>query len=302
MNINWQGIYPAITTQFTPTGEIDWVAYQKNMKAQLQAGVHGIIVGGSLGEGSSLSLDEKLALTTETLKISNGSVPVLLNLAERSNRDALYLTKEAEKRGVDGLMLLPPMQYKADDREVITYFKAIASATSLPIMIYNNPVDYKIFVSVEMFRELIKHDNIQAVKESSRDLTNISRMRNAFGDRVKIMGGVDTLIIESLLMGCDGLVAGLVNAFPRETVVIYELMQAGRIDEAKAIFRWFLPLLELDIHPKLVQYIKLAELETGMGHEHVRAPRLPLEGEERERVWKVIRDAIVSRPEMPVLA
>lgn len=301
MNIDWQGVYPAVTTQFTQSGEIDWKAYEKNIDFQITAGVHGIIVGGSLGEGSTLNLKEKLELTTETIKISNGRVPVLLNLAERSNQDAIYLAQEAEKRGADGLMLLPPMQYKADDREVVTYFKAVAASTSLPIMIYNNPVDYKIFVNVDMFRELIKHDNIQAVKESTRDLTNVTRMRNAFGDRVKIMCGVDTIAVECLVMGADGWVAGLVNAFPRETVVIYELIKAGRIEEAKEIFAWFLPLLELDIHPKLVQYIKLAEVGAGIGEEYVRAPRLILEGKERERVWEIIQDGIAARPKMPEL-
>ncbi|RMG24838.1 MAG: dihydrodipicolinate synthase family protein [Bacteroidetes bacterium] len=296
MQLNWTGVYPALTTQFTADGALDWGTYRHNVEAQLQAGVQGLIVCGSLGEGSSLSLEEKLLIAEKTLAISAGRVPVILNLAERSNRDAIYLAQQAEQRGVHGLMLLPPMQYKADEREVVAYFRDVASATRLPIMIYNNPVDYKIFVSVDMFRQLMVHDNIQAVKESTRDLTNITRMRNAFGDRFKIMGGVDTLTVECLVMGADGLVAGLVNAFPRETVVIYELIQQGRIAEARELFAWFLPLLELDIHPKLVQYIKLAELAVGLGNEYVRPPRLGLEGEERQRVWQIIQDALARRP------
>jgi len=164
-------------------------------------------------------------------------------------------------------------------------------------MIYNNPVDYKIMTTVAMFEELAALPTVQAVKESTRDLTNITRMRNAFGDRFKILGGVDTLALEALLLGADGWVAGLVDAFPRETVAIYELAKAGRVSEALAIYRWFMPLLELDIHPKLVQYIKLAATATGIGSEHVRAPRLPLEGDERARVEAIIRDALAARPE-----
>ncbi len=195
-------------------------------------------------------------------------------------------------------MLLPPLNYGASDAESVAYFKAVAQATSLPIVIYNNPVDYKLGVSVDMFRELLECPNIQAVKESTRDLTNVTRLRNAFGDRLKIMGGVDTLALECQVAGSDGWIAGLVNAFPRETVVIYQLVKAGRIDEALKIYRWFMPLLELDIHPKLVQYIKLAEVATGIGTEKTRAPRLPLAGEERVRIQAIIDHGIAQRPDM----
>lgn len=297
--LDWTGVYPAITTQFDKTGAFDWAMYEQNLNAQLEAGVHGIIVGGSLGEGSTLSLEEKLVLAKETLARCQQRVPVLLNLAERSKRDARYLAQEAEKLGMDGLMLLPPMQYNASDEEVVAYFSSIAQATSLPIMIYNNPVDYKIFVSVRMFEALLQHGNVQAVKESTRDVTNVTRLRNAFGDRLKIMCGVDTLAVECLSMGADGWVAGLVNAFPRETVTLYELAKAGRMQEARDLFAWFLPLLELDIHPKLVQYIKLAAVGTGIGAEHVRSPRLPLAGEERERIWSIIQHGLRTRPRLP---
>ena len=183
----------------------------------------------------------------------------------------------------------------------MAYFEAVAKSTSLPIMIYNNPVDYKIEVTLDMFEELLKNDNIQAVKESTRDITNITRIRNRFGDRLKILSGVDTLAMESLLMGADGWVAGLVCAFPRETVAIYELVKAGRVEEATAIYRWFMPLLELDINPQLVQNIKLAEVATGIGTENVRLPRLPLQGEERKRVLSIIEDGVKTRPEIPIL-
>ena len=190
------------------------------------------------------------------------------------------------------------MKYKADERETISYFKAVAHSTELPIMIYNNPVDYKIDTTPEMFEELVECKNITALKESSRDVTNLTRMINRFGDRFKILCGVDTLSMEELCLGADGLVAGLVCAFPKETVAIYNLVKAGKIEEAAKIYRWFMPLLELDIHPKLVQYIKLAATQTGIGSEYVRAPRLRLEGKEREQIIKIINDGIAGRPKL----
>jgi 4-hydroxy-tetrahydrodipicolinate synthase len=195
-------------------------------------------------------------------------------------------------------MVLPPMRYKSDHRETVTYFKTIAGNTDLPIMIYNNPVDYKIEVTLEMFEELTVCKNIVAVKESTRDVTNVTRMINQFGNRYKILCGVDTLAMEELCLGADGWVAGLVCAFPVETVAIYKLVKSGHIAEAAAIYRWFMPLLELDIHPKLVQYIKLAESRVGLGSEFVRAPRLTLEGQERERILDVIDQAIANRPHL----
>jgi 4-hydroxy-tetrahydrodipicolinate synthase len=196
-------------------------------------------------------------------------------------------------------MLLPPMRYNSEERETLAYIGAVAKSTPLPIMIYNNPVDYKVEVTLNMFEQLAAYDNIVAVKESTRDVSNITRMFNRFGDRYKVFTGVDPLAMESLVMGADGWVAGLVDAFPKETVAIYRLIKAKRYDEALAIYRWFLPVLELDIHPKLVQYIKLAEVATGIGTENVRAPRLPLIGEERARVQKIINDALAVRPVLP---
>ena len=195
-------------------------------------------------------------------------------------------------------MMLPPMRYKSDHRETVAFYHAVADSTSLPIMVYNNPVDYKIEVTLDMFAELAEKQNIQAVKESTRDVSNVTRMVNKFGDRFKILCGVDTLAMEELVLGADGWVAGLVCAFPRETVAIYKLVKESKYEEALKIYRWFLPLLELDIHPKLVQYIKLAEAEEGIGSEYVRAPRLTLVGEERERILKIIRDGIKSRPNL----
>ncbi|WP_298349073.1 dihydrodipicolinate synthase family protein [uncultured Dokdonia sp.] len=299
MAIEWKGVMPAVTTKFTDTDELDIPAFKKNIKAQLDAGVHGIVLGGTLGEASTLEDHEKRTLTKETVAYVDGKVPVMINIAEQSTKGAIAAAQKAEDDGASGLMMLPPMRYKAGDQEVIQYFSDVASSTKLPIMIYNNPVDYKIEVSLAMFEVLLKHDNIQAVKESTRDISNVTRIKNNFGDRLKIMTGVDTLALESLLMGADGWVAGLVCAFPEETVAIYELQRAGKIQEALAIYRWFLPLLELDINPKLVQNIKLAEVHTGIGTENVRAPRLPLFREERERVLKIITEGIATRPTLP---
>ncbi|MCW5912577.1 MAG: dihydrodipicolinate synthase family protein [Cyclobacteriaceae bacterium] len=298
MAVSWKGIYPALTTKFTQDDKLDFPLFEKNLKAQLDAGVEGVILGGTLGEASVLSNEEKFELVRFTIEKVAGKVPVVMNIAEGSTREAIKQAAEAEKSGAKGLMMLPPMRYKSDHRETVTYFKTVAQTTSLPIMIYNNPVDYKIEVTLDMFAELAEVENIQAVKESTRDVSNVTRMINRFGDRFKILCGVDTITMEELMLGADGVVAGLVCAFPKETVALYKLTKAGKIDEALKIYRWFLPLLELDIHPKLVQYIKLAEQETGIGSEIVRAPRLALIGEERERVLNVIRTGIANKPKL----
>jgi 4-hydroxy-tetrahydrodipicolinate synthase len=301
MKVDWKGVYPAVTTKFTDNDQLDIPAIEKNIEAQISAGVHGIVLGGTLGEASSLSNEEKQSIVSTTLGVSKGRVPVIINVAESRTSDAIRFVKESEQIGADGFMALPPMRYKADDRETVQWFKTIAGATSLPIMIYNNPVDYKIEVTLDMFAELAECENIQAVKESTRDVSNVTRMKNRFGDRFKILTGVDTLAFESLALGCDGWVAGLVCAFPAETVTIYDLMKQGRTDEALEIYRWFLPLLELDINAKLVQNIKLAEVATRLGTENVRAPRLPLAGDERTRVLKIIDEGMKNRPVLPEL-
>ena len=276
--------------------------FGKNLKAQADAGVDGVIIGGSLGEASTLTLDEKESLIRYSVEKLGHDIPVMLTIAEGATREAVAQAQAAAKWGARGLMVLPPMRYRTDHRETVTYFKTIAASTELPLMVYNNPVDYKIEVTLDMFDELLELPNIQAVKESTRDVTNVTRLINKFGDRLKILCGVDTIAIEELLMGACGWIGGLVCAFPAETVAIYKLVRAGRIAEAVEIHRWFLPLLELDIHPKLVQYIKLAEAEVGLGTEHVRAPRLPLVGKEREHVLAVIRKGIAERPVLPELA
>ncbi|PHS53466.1 MAG: dihydrodipicolinate synthase family protein [Lutibacter sp.] len=299
MSIKWEGVMPAVTTKFTDNDTLDLVAFEVNIKAQLDAGVSGIILGGTLGEASTLTTEEKKILIEKTVEIVQEKVPVIINIAEQSTSNAIEAARKAAEYGATGLMMLPPMRYKADDRETVTYFKKVANSTKLPIMIYNNPVDYGIEITLDMFEELKSCKNIHAVKESTRDISNISRMKSRFGDRFKILSGVDTLALESLFMGADGWVAGLVCAFPAETVAIYKLAKAGENQKAIDIYRWFLPLLELDINTKLVQNIKLAEVATGIGTENVREPRLSLIGDERAQVLAIIKAGLKTRPTLP---
>jgi len=298
MAIEWKGIFPALTTKFTSDDKLDLGLFEKNLQAQLSAGVNGIILGGTLGESSVLTINEKESLVRTAVEKIHGSIPVILNIAEGSTREAINQAFNAKKWGAEGLMLLPPMRYSPDHHETVNWFKTIANNTDLPIMIYNNPVDYKTLVTMDMFEEILECSNIQAVKESTRDTANVTRMINRFGDRVKILCGVDTLAFEELCLGADGWVAGLVCAFPAETVAVYKMIKEKRLQEAVNIYRWFMPLLELDIHPKLVQYIKLAETKAGIGSEFVRPPRLPLEGTERSRIMKIIDDAVTKRPSL----
>ena len=301
MRPDWNGIYPALTTKLTIDDKLDIPLYLKNIEAQINAGIHGCVIAGSLGEASTLSQKEKISLLDATIAHVDGRIPVVMNIAEQSTAKAVKAAQNAQESGADGLMMLPPMRYLADSYETVEFYKSVANSCDLPIMVYNNPYDYKIEITISMFEELLKVSNIGATKESTRDVTNVTRLKNAFGDDLKILCGVDTLAMEELILGADGWVAGLVDAFPEETVVIYELVKQNRINEARKIYRWFMPLLELDIHPKLVQNIKLAEVATGLGTEFVRPPRLPLSGMERKRVQNIIDEALASRPEMPSL-
>jgi dihydrodipicolinate synthase/N-acetylneuraminate lyase len=298
-NPKWQGVYPAMLTPFKADDTIDFDMFATNLNAQLDAGIDGVVMGGSLGEASTLLNEEKTLLLVHCKQVMKRQVPAIVTIAEQSTKAAINVAQTAEKNGADGLMILPPMRYKADDRETVQYFKTIAANSSLPVMIYNNPYDYKIEVTIDMFEQLTAVKSIQSIKESTRDVSNVTRLKNAFGDRYKILCGVDTLALEELALGADGWVGGLVDAFPAETVAIFRLMKAGRYDEALQLYRWFLPVLELDIHPKLVQYIKLAAVQTGLGTEYVRPPRLTIEGEERKKVLATIGKAIETRPVLP---
>jgi 1-pyrroline-4-hydroxy-2-carboxylate deaminase len=295
----WTGVYPAVTTNFFEDQSLDFQTFENNINEQIKAGVHGIIVCGSLGENGTLSTDEKLALLESAKKAIAGRVPLIMTVAECVTTEAVSFVKTVEQVGGEGFMMLPPMRYASDDRETLHYLHKVADATDLPVMAYNNPVAYKTFLSIPMFRDLAENQHFEAMKESTGDVRYMTDIINEFGDRFKILSGVDDLAFESLVMGAHGWVAGLVCGFPRETVVIYELVQQGRIQEAREIYRWFFPLLHLDIGNKFVQNIKLAEVAVGMGTEMVREPRLPLVGEERQSVLDVIGKALKIRPVLP---
>ena len=295
----WKGIFPALTTPFTENDSLDLSLFVSQIQAQLNAGVHGIIIGGSLGEAAVLSLQEKEQLLQTAINANKAKVPVLLNIAAATLKEAIETVRMAEANNANGFMLLPPMRYKSDARETTYFLKSVADATNLPIMLYNNPVDYGIELTIAILNQLAKHKNIIAIKESTRNVTNLTVLKNNFGNRFALFCGVDTIAAESIVIGADGWVAGLVNAFPRETVVLYELIQQKRIDEAIALHRWFLPLLELDIHTKLVQYIKLAQQVTGLGTAYVRSPRLVPEGAELENVLNLIKKCVANHPGLP---
>jgi 1-pyrroline-4-hydroxy-2-carboxylate deaminase len=301
MKPNWTGVYPAVTTNFNANESLDLNTFCFNIEEQLKAGVHGIIVCGSLGENSALLFDEKLELLAAAKTTIGERVPLITCIAESNTKVAIDMAKKSAEMGADGFMLLPPMRYPSDDRETLHYMHTVADATDLPVMIYNNPLAYKTFVSISMFHDMAQNQHFEAMKESTGDIRYMTDIINEFGGRFKILSGVDDLAFESLVMGADGWVAGLVDAFPRETVVIYELVKQGRIMEAREIYRWFFPLLHLDIGTKFVQNIKLAEVATGLGTEQVRQPRLPLVGTERERVLTIINDAMAKRPILPTL-
>jgi len=299
MKPSWTGVYPAVTTNFFQDESLDLKTFSFNIDEQIKAGVHGIIICGSLGENGTLTKEEKLTLLETAKNTIADRVPLVICIAECVTREAIAFAKECEQTGAEGFMLLPPMRYPSDDRETLHYLHKVADSTDLPVMAYNNPLAYKTFISIPMFHELAANPHFEAMKESTGDIRYMTDIINALGDRFKILSGVDDLAFESLVMGADGWVAGLVDAFPRETVAIYELVKQGRIEEARAIYRWHFPLMHLDVSTKFVQNIKLAEVATGLGTEWVREPRLPLVGEERERVLKVINDSLATRPVLP---
>lgn len=292
----WAGVFPAVTTKFTSSQELDLPAMGRHLEAQIGAGIHGLVVLGSLGENGTLSPAEKLEVLRTAVRVAAGRVPVLSAVAETTTRAACVFVEKASEEGTDGFMVLPPMQYVSDRRETIQHFRTIARAASRPMMIYNNPVAYRVDITPEMFAELADEPRFVALKESSDDVRRITQILRLTGSRYRVFVGVDDLAMESLLMGAAGWVAGLVCAFPHETVALYEMVRSGDLDRARELYRWFSPLLKLDTHIKFVQYIKLAEAMTGLGTEQVRAPRLPLEGEERERIAGIIRAALESRP------
>lgn len=295
-NVRWQGVFPAVTSKFHADETLDFEAMRKHFGFLIDNGVHGLVTCGSLGEASTLTLEEKLAVTRCAVEVSGGRIPVLANVSETSTREALRFIEEAVELGVDGFMLMPSLIYVADAREAMQSIRTMAEAAAKPCMIYNNPVAYRVDLKPEHMAELADCQWLVAIKESSDDIRRVTDLRNRLGDRFQLFIGVDDLSFEALALGADGLLAGLVTAFPRETVALYDLMKAGKWQEALALYQWFTPLLHLDVSTKLVQNIKLAETLAGVGNEHVRRPRLPLVGAERERCAGIIEAALAKRP------
>ena len=294
----WAGVFPAVTTKFTEDDRLDHAEMERCFGLQMDAGCDGIIVCGSLGEGPMLSHDEKLEVFETARKVASGK-PVLMTVNEPATRDACTLARRAAKAGADGLMVVPSPIYHTNPEETVATLSAVAAAGGLPVMIYSNRLAYRVDVTVDIMEELAGDDLFVAVKESSDDIRRSTDIINAFGDRFDLFTGVDNLAFEALSVGAIGWVAGLVTAFPRETVAIYQLMKQGRRDEALAIYRWFRPLLDLDVSTYLVQNIKLAEvLEIGT-NDRVRMPRMPLSGDRRTQAEAVVRAAIASRPALP---
>jgi 4-hydroxy-tetrahydrodipicolinate synthase len=296
MKTTWRGVFPAATTQFHPDQSLDLAGTARHVERLLQAGVQGMIMLGTVGENCSLEYREKLDVLKSAVEQVRGRVPVLTGVAECSTALACRFAADARGAGVGGLMVLPAMVYKSDPRETVAHFRAVARATDLPILCYNNPVSYGVDVTPAMFAELADEPKFVAIKESSENVRRITDLKNACGDRYRLFCGVDDLVLESVVLGAVGWVAGLVNAFPEENKLLWDLATAGRYDEAVKVYRWYAPLLHLDTHVKLVQYIKLAAAECGHGAETVRAPRLPLAGREREEVLAIVRRAVATRP------
>ncbi len=298
MTVDWKGVYPAATTQFNSDESLNLEETARNAECLFEAGVHGLIMLGTVGENCSLAYQEKIDVLKATVEKIAGRVPVLTGVAECTTRLACQFAEDAKKAGVDGLMVLPGMVYKSDPRETIAHFRAVAKATDLPIMCYNNPIAYGVDITPEMFAEMADEPNFVAIKESSENVRRITDLKNICGERYLLFCGVDDLALESVMLGAIGWVSGLVNAFPAENRLLWDLATSGRYEDAVEVYRWYTPLLHLDTLPKLVQYIKLAAAETGFGSEVTRAPRLKLEGEEREKILALIRKAIETRPKL----
>jgi 4-hydroxy-tetrahydrodipicolinate synthase len=296
MRPNWTGVFPAVTTQFHEDLSLDLPATERHLEVLLDSEVSGLIMCGSLGENQTLDPAEKRKVVEIAVRVAGKRVPVLSGVAEMSTAAARQYVRDCEKLGADGFMVMPAMVYKADAREAMNHFRRVAAATGLPWMLYNNPVGYPVDITPAQFAELADIPNLVAIKESSANTRRITELRIEVGTRYALFVGVDDLVLESLILGIDGWVAGSGIAFPRENQFFWELTREGRWEEARAMYRWFYPLLKLDTHVKFVQYIKLAVQEVGLGREWVREPRLPLSGAEREQVLRTIHNGIATRP------
>jgi 1-pyrroline-4-hydroxy-2-carboxylate deaminase len=298
---DWRGVFPALPTQLHEDLSVDVEGTVEHLNQMIDAGVHGVVVLGSIGENPTLTAEEKRTVLRASVEASAGRIPVLSGVAEFATAEADRYARDAAAIGADGLMVLPGMAYRADAREAIAHHQAVAKASDLPILIYNNP-RYGVDLRPEDFLELAEVDTIVAIKEAAGDPRRITDMINLFGDRFVLFAGLDDIVLESVMLGATGTVFGLVNAFPAETITMWELALAGQWEGAREIYRWFMPLLHLDDHPKLVQYTKLCCQELGYGNERVRPPRLPLVGKEREDILRIVRTAVENRPNLSAYA
>ena len=298
LNSKWRGVFPAVTSKFKENEDLDFKEMEKHYAFQIENGVHGLVTCGSLGEASTLSFEEKLDVTRIALNVADRRIPVLVNVSETRTANALRFVEQAAKMGVQGFMVMPSVLYAADAREAKDNLRLIAKAAQKPIMVYNNPVSYKVDLTPEDFQDLADCEQLVAIKESTDNIRRITDLRNAVGDRYQLFMGVDDLSFEGLAVGADGLLAGLCVAFPQETVALYNLMQAKKFDQALKLYQWFMPLMHLDVSTKLVQNLKLVETLVGVGNENVRRPRQPLVGADRERVTAVVRKALDTRPDL----
>ena len=294
----WHGVYPAATTQFAENLSVDVAATQRVQRALVEDGVDGLILLGTCGENNSLEPDEKRAVLRAGVEAVGGRVPLVAGVSELTTPRACQFARDAEAIGVDALMVLPAMVYVPTPEELLAHFRAVAEATSLPIMLYNNPPAYRVSVDAESLERLAEVPNVVAVKESAPDPRRFTDLINRFGDRYVLMAGLDDIALEGLILGAAGWVSGLTSAFPRESVALFAAVERGDLATARRIYRWFMPLLHLDAEHDLVQSIKLAEQIMGRGSERVRMPRMPLSGERRAEVIAMVEEAARTRPEL----
>jgi 1-pyrroline-4-hydroxy-2-carboxylate deaminase len=292
----WSGVFPAATTQFDSALQVDLPATQRVQQALLRDGVHGLVLMGTVGEGNSLSAEEKRDVLRAAVEVSAGTAPVIAGVSEFTTATAASFARDAERIGASGLMVLPAMVYVPTAAELEQHFRAVAAATGLPIMLYNNPPSYRVNIDIATLARLADVPNIVAIKESAPDSRRFTDLINAFGERFVLFAGLDDVAFEALTLGAKGWVSGLTNAFPAESLLLYEALRNGDLELARRIYRWFMPLLHLDAEHDLVQSIKLAEQIMGRGSERVRPPRLPLSGERRAAVAAMVERARDSRP------
>ena len=297
VQVDWTGVFPAVPTQFHEDFSLNLPGTQEHIEALIKEGVHGLIMLGTIGENCSLSLDEKVKVLEAAVEVADGRVPVLNGVAEFTTQNACDTAQAAEAAGVNGLMVMPGMVYNSDGRETVQHFRSVAASTGLPIMCYNNPPVYRVDITPEMFKEMGDVENIVCIKEASGDVRRVTDLFNALGDRYLIFAGLDDVALESFMLGCSGWISGLVDAFPRENRLLWDAFLAGDYRRALEVYRWYMPMLHFDSHPKLVQYIKLTCATLGYGTETVRAPRLPLVGEERERILSIVHQCVATRPQ-----